>query len=221
MTGVDATHWTVQVTVPGKRKPDVVLVLRDGEISGSGSPEVHVFAGSSRFHTARIDLPLALPGRLPPTVLVAADRHRSGLLSTAPTCAAGASRCSKRCSGAHRVLKRPRGACSGTVTADEPACARRRHRLVPVSDMVRDCLASLREHAPTGTMHVVVVDNGSRDGTVEMIRDQFPEVELFCRVRTPGSRRGTASGSCRERPVRARPQPGHAHHGRRRTACSR
>ena len=72
VTGVDATHWTVQVTVPGKRKPDVVLVLRDGEISGSGSPEVHVFAGSSRFHTARIDLPLALPGRLPPTVLVVA-----------------------------------------------------------------------------------------------------------------------------------------------------
>ena len=60
--------------------------------------------------------------------------------------------------------------------------------------MVRDCLASLREHAPTGTMHVVVVDNGSRDGTVEMIRDQFPEVELFSQSENTGFSKGNNIG---------------------------
>jgi GT2 family glycosyltransferase len=37
--------------------------------------------------------------------------------------------------------------------------------------LLRDCLASLREHAPARPMHVVVVDNDSRDGTVEMVRE--------------------------------------------------
>jgi N-acetylglucosaminyl-diphospho-decaprenol L-rhamnosyltransferase len=44
--------------------------------------------------------------------------------------------------------------------------------------LLRDCLVSLREHAPARPMHVVVVDNDSRDGTVEMVGG-FPEVELI------------------------------------------
>jgi N-acetylglucosaminyl-diphospho-decaprenol L-rhamnosyltransferase len=44
---------------------------------------------------------------------------------------------------------------------------------------VRACLESLRRHPlRSGPMAVHVVDNASTDGTVEMIRDQFPEVEL-------------------------------------------
>jgi N-acetylglucosaminyl-diphospho-decaprenol L-rhamnosyltransferase len=43
--------------------------------------------------------------------------------------------------------------------------------------MLRECLASLRAHAPPRT-HVVVVDNDSRDGTIEMVRSEFLEVEL-------------------------------------------
>ncbi len=47
-------------------------------------------------------------------------------------------------------------------------------------DMLRDCLASLRLHAPTAAqMSVYVVDNASNDGTVEMVRADFPEVTLL------------------------------------------
>jgi hypothetical protein len=44
--------------------------------------------------------------------------------------------------------------------------------------LLRGCLASLREHAPARPMRVVVVDNDSRDGTVEMVRE-LPGVELL------------------------------------------
>jgi len=44
--------------------------------------------------------------------------------------------------------------------------------------LLRDCLTALREHAPTRAMRVVVVDNDSGDGTVEMLRE-FPDVELI------------------------------------------
>jgi N-acetylglucosaminyl-diphospho-decaprenol L-rhamnosyltransferase len=44
---------------------------------------------------------------------------------------------------------------------------------------VRACLASLREHPlRTGAMAVHVVDNASADGTSDMVRADFPEVEL-------------------------------------------
>jgi GT2 family glycosyltransferase len=48
-----------------------------------------------------------------------------------------------------------------------------------VRDLLRACLASLREHPPrTAEMKVHVVDNASADGTAQMVRDEFPEVEL-------------------------------------------
>ena len=44
---------------------------------------------------------------------------------------------------------------------------------------VRTCLASLERHPlGAGAMRVVVVDNASGDGTVEMVRAEFPAVEL-------------------------------------------
>ena len=46
-------------------------------------------------------------------------------------------------------------------------------------DLLRACLASLRENpASTASMTVHVVDNASADGTPEMVRSEFPEVEL-------------------------------------------
>ena len=48
--------------------------------------------------------------------------------------------------------------------------------------LLRRCLESLRAHPPAVPMTVVVVDNDSRDGTAEMVRDDYPEVEL---VRSP------------------------------------
>ena len=46
-------------------------------------------------------------------------------------------------------------------------------------DLARRCLLSIRAHPPTGGATVWLVDNGSGDGTAEMIRADFPEVELI------------------------------------------
>jgi N-acetylglucosaminyl-diphospho-decaprenol L-rhamnosyltransferase len=67
-------------------------------------------------------------------------------------------------------------------------------------ELLRSCLGSLRSHPPTGTMHVVVVDNASGDGTVEMVAAEHPEVDLiasetnlgFAAATNLGSRRGDA-----------------------------
>ncbi len=46
-------------------------------------------------------------------------------------------------------------------------------------EVLRPCLQSLRQNPPaSGPMKVHVVDNASTDGTPEMVRDEFPEVEL-------------------------------------------
>jgi len=46
-------------------------------------------------------------------------------------------------------------------------------------DLLRDCLESLRRNPLTiGSMVVHVVDNASTDGTPEMVRDEFPDVQL-------------------------------------------
>jgi N-acetylglucosaminyl-diphospho-decaprenol L-rhamnosyltransferase len=66
-------------------------------------------------------------------------------------------------------------------------------------DMLRECLASLQAHAPLKT-RVVVVDNDSRDGTLEMVRLEFPDVDLvpaeenlgFAAATNVAIRRGTA-----------------------------
>jgi N-acetylglucosaminyl-diphospho-decaprenol L-rhamnosyltransferase len=46
-------------------------------------------------------------------------------------------------------------------------------------DLLSPCLMSLRTHPPAARARVWVVDNASRDGTVEMVRSEFPEVELL------------------------------------------
>lgn len=45
-------------------------------------------------------------------------------------------------------------------------------------DLLRACLASLNEHPPRVPTRVFVVDNGSTDGTADMLRSEFGEVEL-------------------------------------------
>ncbi|MFM8559517.1 MAG: glycosyltransferase family 2 protein [bacterium] len=53
-------------------------------------------------------------------------------------------------------------------------------------DLLRRCLASLR--AARGPLQVVVVDNGSSDGSPAMVRAEFPEVEVV----ESGANRGFA-----------------------------
>jgi N-acetylglucosaminyl-diphospho-decaprenol L-rhamnosyltransferase len=68
-------------------------------------------------------------------------------------------------------------------------------------EMLRNCLSSLRSHSPARAARVWVVDNASRDGTVEMVRSEFPEVELiasdenlgFSKANNLAIRRGSAA----------------------------
>jgi GT2 family glycosyltransferase len=55
---------------------------------------------------------------------------------------------------------------------------------------IRECLKSVLEQRKNVSQQVIVVDNESRDGTVELIRNEFPEVELIL----PGENLGFAKG---------------------------
>lgn len=57
-----------------------------------------------------------------------------------------------------------------------------------VRDLLRACLASVYAEAemPRAAFEVVVVDNDSRDGSVEMVRAEFPQVQLIANVDNPG-----------------------------------
>jgi N-acetylglucosaminyl-diphospho-decaprenol L-rhamnosyltransferase len=67
-------------------------------------------------------------------------------------------------------------------------------------DLVARCLASLRANAPEEPVSVVVVDNASSDGTADLVRRAFPEVDLveaganvgFARATNLAIRRGSA-----------------------------
>jgi N-acetylglucosaminyl-diphospho-decaprenol L-rhamnosyltransferase len=61
-------------------------------------------------------------------------------------------------------------------------------------DLLRRCLESLRTHSPSRPQHVVVVDNASGDGTAELVRAEFPEVELMQSGSNLGFSRATNLG---------------------------
>lgn len=46
-------------------------------------------------------------------------------------------------------------------------------------DLLRDCLRSLPDACPGLSWEVIVADNGSRDGSVAMLREEFPDVHLI------------------------------------------
>jgi hypothetical protein len=50
-------------------------------------------------------------------------------------------------------------------------------------DILRDCLATVMAESPR---EVVVVDNGSTDGSIEMVRQEFPAVRLVVDESNPG-----------------------------------
>ena len=47
-----------------------------------------------------------------------------------------------------------------------------------VKDLLSKCLESVFTHTGGIRFEVIVVDNGSRDGSAEMIRQEFPQVKL-------------------------------------------
>ena len=46
-------------------------------------------------------------------------------------------------------------------------------------EYVRNCLRSIRDYPPAGSSDIIVVDNASTDGTVEMIRAEYPDVRII------------------------------------------
>ncbi len=54
-------------------------------------------------------------------------------------------------------------------------------------DLLEDCLKSLQKaQAPVNDMEIIVVDNASNDGSVEMIKNHFPDVKLIVNLDNKG-----------------------------------
>lgn len=60
-------------------------------------------------------------------------------------------------------------------------------------ELLRTCLTSIADYAPAGTT-TWVVDNGSRDGTVELVHERFPTVRLLANDRNRGFAVATNAG---------------------------
>jgi hypothetical protein len=63
-----------------------------------------------------------------------------------------------------------------------------------VRDLVLDCLESIREVKPGLGYEVIVVDNGSADGTVEAVRERYPETRVLALPRNIGFGAGNNRG---------------------------
>ena len=64
-------------------------------------------------------------------------------------------------------------------------------------EFLRGCLAALGANPPSCSMSVVVVDNASGDGTVELVAREFPEVDLIASARNLGFAAATNLGAGR------------------------
>jgi N-acetylglucosaminyl-diphospho-decaprenol L-rhamnosyltransferase len=69
-------------------------------------------------------------------------------------------------------------------------------------ELLRQCLQSIRKHSVGLKLQIVVVDNASADGSADMVRQGFPEVQLMASLDNHGFARGSnlaaqaAKGSC-------------------------
>ena len=64
-------------------------------------------------------------------------------------------------------------------------------------DLLRECLDALHDHAPSRPMSIVVVDNASADGSVEMVRHEYPQVDLVASPENLGFAAATNLGAAR------------------------
>lgn len=61
-------------------------------------------------------------------------------------------------------------------------------------DLLKDCLRSIYRSRGSGTYDVIVVDNNSSDGSVEMVRREFPQTKLIVNQENLGFARGCNKG---------------------------
>jgi len=57
--------------------------------------------------------------------------------------------------------------------------------------LLRDCLHSIAEHTRAITYEIIVVDNGSRDGTRDMLHAEFPHVRVIANEQNAGFTRAS------------------------------
>jgi GT2 family glycosyltransferase len=60
-----------------------------------------------------------------------------------------------------------------------------------LKEYLRDCLNSLQQHSGDLTVETLVVDNGSTDGSIEMVKKEFPNVTLLCNAKNVGFSRAS------------------------------
>jgi N-acetylglucosaminyl-diphospho-decaprenol L-rhamnosyltransferase len=61
-------------------------------------------------------------------------------------------------------------------------------------DLLAKCLASVYAHPPSGSFEVIVVDNASADGSVDMVRERYPQVRLIANNENLTFARGNNQG---------------------------
>jgi len=59
---------------------------------------------------------------------------------------------------------------------------------------LRNCLKSIRKNTKYTNYKIFVVDNGSADGSIEMVKKEFPIVQLICNKENLGFSRATNQG---------------------------
>ncbi len=127
-------------------------------------------------------------------------------LASSPAAAAAAATKSPRDANAPNAPTAPESAdsASGSAKSSEAAAPEAAGAAPPDLSVIvinlngkrllRDCLESLRQSAPRHRLDVIVVDNGSADGSPEMVRAEFPEARLIVNATNQGFTRANNQG---------------------------